>query len=226
MENAGWRIYPIASFPFMRYCHLLFQFCFIFLYTSGLGQDILTQQSSISPLRKSIPEVSDPMLWKKYCQELKRYASERGYNNNLGFIVNMAVASGRYRFFVVDLKNDSLLMNGLVAHGSCNESWLEGRKYGNAIGCGCSSLGHYRIGASYQGKFGLAFKLTGLDRSNSNAMDRNLVLHSHRCVPNHETDPSPICQSLGCPMVSPNFLSKLQGLISTSHKPLILWILE
>ena len=157
---------------------------------------------------------------------LKSFARAKNYNSDFCFLVNMNTGSGNNRFFVYDLKKDSILLAGLVAHGRCNQWWLEGRKYGNEPGCGCTSLGKYRIGHSYMGQFGLAYKLYGLDSSNSNAFKRFVVLHSHSCVPDAETDPAPICQSNGCPMVSPGFLQKLKPLIDESKKPVLLWIFD
>lgn len=157
---------------------------------------------------------------------LQKFASANKYNTQTGFLIDMSLSSGENRFFVLDLDKDSVLDAGLVTHGRCNENWLKGRKYSNGIGSGCTSLGRYKIGASYTGKFGLAYKLHGLDSSNSNAFKRYVVLHSHDCVPENETHPFPLCQSDGCPTVSPAFLKKLQKIIDASSKPIVLWIFE
>jgi hypothetical protein len=137
----------------------------------------------------------------------------------------MSLPSGQNRFFAFDLRGDSVINAGLVTHGRCNEWWLEGRKYGNTPGCGCTSLGRYKIGNRYQGKFGLAFKLYGLDSTNDKAFERFVVLHSHRCVP-EEVIPGDICQSDGCPTVSPGLLNKLNLIITKSRQPLLLWIYD
>ncbi|MCR6720481.1 MAG: murein L,D-transpeptidase catalytic domain family protein [Chitinophagaceae bacterium] len=100
----------------------------------------------------------------------------------------MSIPSGNQRFFVYNLKKDSIIHSGLVTHGSCNEYFLEGRKYSNVEGSGCTSLGKYKIGKPYYGKFGLAWKLHGLDAANSNAYKRYVVLHSHDCVPDAEME--------------------------------------
>jgi hypothetical protein len=140
--------------------------------------------------------------------------------------IDMKLESGNNRFFVYDLLKDSLLDAGLVTHGRCNESWLTGRRYGNKVGCGCTSLGKYKIGHAYKGRFGLAYKLSGLDSTNSNAFKRYVVLHAHECVPNEEVHPYPICQSDGCPTVSKKFLRKLAGVIDKSPLPVLLWIYD
>jgi len=158
-------------------------------------------------------------------REAKTFVQNKNYNQRICFLVDMSIPSGQSRFFVYDLKNDSVRNQGLVTHGRCNENWLEGRKYGNTVGCGCTSLGKYRIGNSYNGRFGLAFKLYGLDKTNDKAFERFVVLHSHSCVP--ETDVrDEICQSDGCPTVSPGFLQQLKPIIERSGKPVLLWIYE
>lgn len=154
------------------------------------------------------------------------FARKNNYNTELCFIVNMQIASGSNRFFVYDLQKDSVMDAGLVTHGRCNKNYLTGRKYDNKIGCGCTSLGKYRIGKPYQGRFGLAYKLHGLDSTNSNAFKRYVVLHSHDCVPGSEVDPFTICQSDGCPTVSPAFLTKLASKIDASPKPILLCIVD
>ena len=159
-------------------------------------------------------------------RSVKAYIARKNFNNNICFLVDMDIASGSNRFFIYDLKNDSVLDAALVTHGRCNENWLEGRKYSNEPGSGCTSPGRYRIGNPYNGTFGLAYKLYGLDSSNSNAYARYVVLHSHECVPETEVDPRAICQSDGCPTVSQGFLKKLSAIIDKSPRPVLLWIYE
>jgi hypothetical protein len=155
----------------------------------------------------------------------KRFIERNNYNEAVCFLVDMSLPSGQNRFFVYDLNKDTVQNSGLVTHGRCNQNWLEGRKYGNTVGCGCTSLGKYRIGNSYNGKFGLAFKLYGLDGTNDKAFNRFVVLHSHSCVPETEVKDD-ICQSDGCPTVAPGFLQQLKSIITATKKPVLLWIYE
>ncbi len=121
----------------------------------------------------------------------------------------MKIASGSNRFFVYDIQKDSVLQSGLVAHGYGNSN-ATNITFSNVPGSNSSSLGKYKIGNSYNGKFGLAYKLHGLDKTNSNAFDRFVVLHAHECVPDSEIAPEAICMSQGCPTVSPSFLQSLE----------------
>lgn len=157
--------------------------------------------------------------------EALSYARMKGFNTQYAFLIDMRLPSGANRFFLYDLTADTVLRRGLVTHGRCNENWLEGRRYGNEVGCGCTSLGRYKIGYRYMGTFGLAYKLHGLDKTNSNAFERYVVLHAHECVPEAAVS-SEICQSDGCPTVSPGFLRQLAPIINRSKEPLLLWIFE
>lgn len=156
----------------------------------------------------------------------KKFVASKKYNTRICFLVDMSVSSGKNRFFIYDLKNDSIINSGLVTHGRCNQTWLAGRKYSNEVGSGCTSPGRYKIGKPYSGAFGLAYKLYGLDSTNNNAFKRYVVLHSHECVPENEVEPMPICQSDGCPTLSPGFLKTAAKYIDASDKPLLLWIYD
>ncbi len=163
---------------------------------------------------------------KEKSKEILSYCKKNKMNDQICFLIDMRKEPGNNRFFVFDLKNEEVTDSGLVTHGRCNERWLEGRKYSNIIGSGCTAPGKYKIGNSYIGRFGLAFKLHGLDTTNNNAYKRFIVLHSHPCVPQEKVSPLPICQSDGCPTVSPGFLTRLNKIIKGSNAPVLLWIRE
>ena len=158
--------------------------------------------------------------------KINDFAAKNGYSTRYCFLVDMSLPSGRKRFFVYDLENRSLVFSGLVAHGSCNETFLSRPKFSNSPNCGCSSLGKYKVGEFYTGKYGKSFKLYGLDNSNSNAYRRAVVIHGYDCVPDKEIYPMVLCNSLGCIMVSYNFFDKLSQVIRRSEKPIIMWVYQ
>lgn len=158
--------------------------------------------------------------------EAKKWCASHHYNERFFFLADLALPSGKKRFFVYDMKGDSTICSSLVSHGCCNRSFLQTAHFSNEPGCGCSSYGKYKVGNKYVGKYGMAYKLTGLDSSNSNAWERNIVLHSYYSVPDTETYPEPIVNSYGCPMVSKSFLQILQTRINSSSKPILLWITD
>jgi len=159
-------------------------------------------------------------------KKVNNYAIENGYSTEYCFLVDMSIPSGRKRFFVYDLQQNAVVQSALAAHGSCNETFLSRAKFSNAANCGCSSLGKYKVGEFYRGKYGRSFRLYGLDNSNSNAYKRAIVIHGYDCVPDREIYPMVLCNSLGCVMVSHHFFETLSRIIEKSGKPIVLWLYE
>jgi len=171
-------------------------------------------------------ELSEAVLirLKQKATSLKLYDQPGNYNSQYCFLIDMRIASGKKRFFIYNLEKDSIELSGLVAHGTGSGRGGKELYFSNEPNSNCTSLGKYKIGNSYNGSFGLAFKLYGLDKTNSRAFERFVVLHSHSCVPEDEVSPLPICQSWGCPTVSPAFLISLKKYIDAAGKPILLWI--
>lgn len=154
----------------------------------------------------------------------KDYVDDHGYDAEYCFMIDMRLPSGKNRFFVYNLQEDVIETAGLVTHGKGSDKESGNLIFSNKPNSNCTSLGKYKIGKSYKGKFGLSYKLMGLDKTNSKAFDRSVVLHSYFGVPNNEVYPAPICVSEGCPTVSPEFLTQLKTYMDGSRKPILLWI--
>ena len=162
---------------------------------------------------------------KQQAAAIKGYARANHFNTEYCFLVDMSIPSGKKRFFVYNMKKDSVENSSLVAHGwGSLQTDSEELQFSNIPNSCQTSLGKYKIGYSYNGAFGLAYKLYGLDNTNSKAFERAIVLHSLAQVPDSETYPEDICNSAGCPMVNPSFLETLSGYINSSRKPVLLWI--
>lgn len=157
--------------------------------------------------------------------QARDFVKGKPYNQKICFLMDMSIASGKPRCFVYNLRQDSLELAGLVTHGqgSAGNSAIE---FSNEPGSYCTSKGRYKIGESYYGRFGLTFKLHGLDKTNNRAYKRAVVLHAHECVPDEAVYPLPICESQGCPTVSPAFLKKLKKYIESDEKPVLLMIYD
>jgi hypothetical protein len=173
------------------------------------------------PTRPNLSFLSNK-LW-----EADDYCWEKGLNTEVGIFIDLGMNSGYYRCFVIGFSDGVIRHQGLVAHGSGKSNWLPSgtRIYSNEKGSLLSSLGRYKTGPSYSGQYGLAYKLFGLDASNSNAYSRAVVLHAHNDIPDYQSS-RPLFQSWGCPSVSPNFLKKLSSIIDKSEKPLLIWIFD
>lgn len=150
-------------------------------------------------------------------------AASKGYSRKIAFLVDMKIKSGKNRFFVYDLEKNEIIDQGLVAHGSGSETGIKGDilQFSNLPNSNCTSLGRYSIEKSYTGVFGKAFRLAGLDESNSNAMKRAVVLHCYKEVPDDEKEYY-IINSHGCPMVSEQFFKRLEKIIDSSDSKIML----
>lgn len=198
-------------------------FGYFFWYKPKFGSTAKTNAFTFGPGRNSDNYETIQRL-KQKALLAKGFVREHDYNTTHCFLLDMRLPSGRNRFFVYNLTKDSVEIAGLVTHGSGSENGTEDLAFSNIKNSNCTSIGKYKIGNSYTGSFGLAYKLYGLDKTNSNAFDRFVVLHSHACVPNDEISPLPICVSLGCPTVSPPFLDRLKTYLDNSQQPVLLWV--
>ena len=161
-------------------------------------------------------------LW-QHANQLKTYAATQKCSTKLGILVNMSIGSRKNRFFVIDLENDSVLVSGLCAHGQGNDVNREDVVFSNQPGSYCTSEGRYKIGAKFEGEYGTGYKLHGLDSTNCNALNRDIVFHAHPGVPDLE-DAKVISRSNGCPMVSLKVFRATEKLIDADNKPVLMWI--
>jgi hypothetical protein len=156
----------------------------------------------------------------EYLQIVKKHLTLK-YNQDYVFFVDLKKPSNQYRFYVLSLIDKKIINKGLCCNGKVNS---EGQViYSNAPGSNCSSKGAYKIGSAYNGSFGKAYKLYGMNETNSNAFARNIVLHSYKGIPRTPSIME-ICQSEGCPTVNPDFLNELDMYITKSKTPILLYI--
>lgn len=144
------------------------------------------------------------------------------YNQELVILIDFKIPSQQYRFFVHNLKQQKTLSKALVAHGSgSSTNRVDSLVFSNIPNSYQSSLGKYKIGKAYVGNFGKSYRLHGLDKTNNKAYERAIVLHPYGCVPDEEQE-TPICESLGCTMVSESFMKTLYMYIDASKAPILL----
>jgi L,D-transpeptidase catalytic domain len=93
-------------------------------------------------------------------------------------IADYANPSSAPRFHLVDTSNGEVT-SFLVSHGRgsdpAHSGWV--RRFSNEPGSNASSEGAYRTGDYYSGRHGRSMRLIGLDRTNSNAEKRAIVVH-------------------------------------------------
>lgn len=118
--------------------------------------------------------------------------------------------SSSQRLTVLDLRGptSTVVLRSTVAHGSGSDRNKDGlaEAFGNAENSHMTSLGLYRIGPSYTGKYGTSYLLDGLDPTNSNARSRSVVLH-----PAPYVTATSAGRSWGCPAVSQQTMDTLRS---------------
>ncbi len=183
----------------------------------GAAQPVLAADYDSTRLREVLP---------RQIESVKSYIRGKGaaYSNRKAILIDMKIPSKYFRLFVVDLKTNQVLSRGLCAHGSGSEiAGTDSLQFSNIPNSYMTSLGLYRIDGAYQGNFGKSYRLTGLEKSNDKAAARAIVLHRYSCVPDEE-QVYPICNSLGCAMLSENYFETLIPVIDGESKPMILKI--
>ncbi|RPD41809.1 murein L,D-transpeptidase catalytic domain-containing protein [Chitinophaga barathri] len=204
----------------MRLCHYIFPVLLIMLAACEEKKPV-REQPSVPAVVKT-PPMSMQKLSRKV-KELREYARRKGYNTRYACFIDFGVFSGNKRFVFFDLEKDKPVSSALVCHGQGPDYRMETVPFSNTPGSLCSSPGRYRIGGKYSGRFGTAYKLHGLDESNSNAFERFVVLHGHSCVPMVESEGG-ICRSDGCPTLNPRYFSTIQPYLDKASKPVLLWV--
>lgn len=190
---------------------------FIFLITiSGL---LFTSNKAVN---EEVKISKEERIADRLDEVRSKIKSNSKFDKEIVFLIDMKIKSGKKRFFIYDLKNNKILDEGMVAHGSGSETKDHGTlKFSNEPNSKSSSLGKYSIGKFYLGKFGKAYKLHGLEESNNNAYSRNIVLHHYSAVPYEEQDYF-ISNSQGCPMINELFFKKIEKYIDKSKSSIIL----
>lgn len=192
-----------------------------FKKTTGLKADLDTSGKAVD-----LKTLTGYARLRRQADLIRDYAKANNYSMEYCFLVDMSLPSGKNRFFVYNMRKDSLEFSAMVAHGfgSTQKKFGDQLVFSNMPYSFKTSLGKYKIGKPYKGEFGLAYKLYGLDSTNNRAFERAIVLHSDLHVPEQEIYPARMYQSAGCPTVSPSFLPILGSFIKSSQKPILMWI--
>jgi len=107
------------------------------------------------------------------------------------------------RLYLIDLKNDSLLLNSWVAHGQASGDDIASR-FSNLEDSYSSSIGFFLTAEEYSGVHGRSLKLDGLDTGfNDQARNRAIVIHGAPYVSKSSIQAlGRLGRSQGCPAVA------------------------
>ena len=187
--------------------------------TSKVSEKLLLKNTSVVPSKISTEAEFDQYITEVYTNAgleksnldynvFKKafigYLNLKGANlvsaKQLLSIVDFNKSSTQKRLWIIDLAQQKLLFNTLVAHGQGSGDDMP-NKFSNLAESHQSSLGFYVTSDIYVGKHGLSMKLDGLDKGfNNNAKDRAVVLHgapyvSQEFISQHGR----LGRSFGCP---------------------------
>jgi len=159
--------------------------------------------------------------------EAEKYAFSHGLSTNYCFFVNYAVPSGTPRFYVWDFAMHKVVATARCMHGSGLTNTASHPVFSNKVNSNCSSLGRFEVLRNEHGsRLKHSFRLQGLDRENSNAYGRGLLIHSSRWVDFHKHKKyiplhTPSCQ--GCVTISTRGMRYVERLVKNEPKNILLW---
>ncbi|MTI21739.1 murein L,D-transpeptidase catalytic domain family protein [Fulvivirga sp. RKSG066] len=123
-------------------------------------------------------------------------------NDSLLTIIDFRLSSNKKRLWIIDLKENKVVYNSLVAHGR-NTGNEFAKVFSNVPNSNSSSLGFYITAEKYYGKHGLSLRLDGSEPGfNDNARRRAVVMHGANYVdPSYTKAYGRIGRSFGCPSI-------------------------
>lgn len=105
-------------------------------------------------------------------------AGDKLWRTDFVGIADFGLRSSEPRFHFVNMEAGTVNSH-LVSHGDGSDpehdGWLNW--FSNKYGSHCTSKGTYATFGWYTGRYGTSIRLEGLDATNSNALDRAIVMH-------------------------------------------------
>ena len=149
-----------------------------------------------------------------FMSAMKGFSKLRGKNmvgeDSILTIVDFTKSSKEKRLYVVDLKNQDILFQTVVAHGK-NSGQEFARSFSNRPSSNKSSLGFYITQGTYMGSNGYSLKLQGTETGiNDMALARAIVMHGADYASENMIDSKGfIGRSFGCPAIPQKLTRKI-----------------
>ena len=160
----------------------------------------------------------------KRANELLAFCKREGYNTSIALFVDLARHSGRNRFVVWDFEQEKPLLVCPVSHGSGSHKPHKRSAYArisNEDGSHLSSVGRAVVAERYEGRYGIAYRLDGLEDSNSNLRPRCVVLHGWEHTTSYPIFPLPTTGSFGCPVLSTKMMARVDEILKNESNVII-----
>jgi hypothetical protein len=143
------------------------------------------------------------------------HLQEQGTIENSDFlsIADFSQSSRKKRFYLIDMKNQKLVVNTYVAHGKNSGLDMAG-DFSNTPESEKSSMEFYVTKGTYTGKNGYSLRMAGLeDGFNDNAEQRAIVVHGADYVNAGRVQSAFMGRSQGCPALPKDSYKQVISLI-------------
>ncbi|MDE6511530.1 MAG: murein L,D-transpeptidase catalytic domain family protein [Muribaculaceae bacterium] len=164
---------------------------------------------------------------KEECGKLRDHCVRKGFNRDVCILVDFSEYSGNERLYIYNLKENSIMESGRVAHGVGKKGLFSKPSFSNVPESWESSLGRYRTGRLRtlnipQFNNVPCIEVHGLDPTNSNAHRRGIVIHPGLLTSKKTITPcEPMSQ--GCFTVGRDTFDAIKSLTQKSSRPLLLY---
>ena len=137
--------------------------------TLAISTKVFAQAFSPSQQHRQVLEIAQ--------REMER-ARARLWRTDLVGVADFGLPSSLPRLHFADLEKGTV-RSFLVAHGKGSDPEHDGflKTFSNEMGSNATSKGAFITNEWYTGKYGTSIRLVGTDATNSNALERAIVLH-------------------------------------------------
>ncbi|TVZ27360.1 L,D-transpeptidase-like protein [Gillisia sp. Hel_I_86] len=145
----------------------------------------------------SVPDLES---FKNGMMGYSKLSDENAFEKKILTIIDFTLSSTKKRMWVLDMTNNKVLFNTVVAHGKNTGSEFA-TKFSNKVNSLQSSLGFYVTGETYYGKNGYSMFIDGMEKQfNSKARERYVVVHgANYANPSFIKNLGRLGRSYGCP---------------------------
>jgi hypothetical protein len=189
----------------------LFGFALMFCTApTGYGGELAALPPELRAIADQVEAAHPELLDSEIVRALAYYDANPELVRNRDYltVIDFSQPSTAERMYVIDMRT-AHVETYLVAHGK-NSGENYATRFSNVLGSNMSSLGIYLTAGEYIGSHGRSMYLKGMEPTNSNALDRGIVLHSASYVSyDFIRQYGRLGRSEGCPAVEERFSDQI-----------------
>lgn len=179
------------------------------LFDKAFGQNPAPAAPPV-PVEPALPTtvIPNPAYDRRVLEIARREVERAGaalWRRDIVGVADFARPSTLPRFHFANLE-DGTIRSFYVCHGRGSDPEHSGflQSFSNVPGSEATSRGAYLTAEWYNGKYGTSIRLVGLDRDNSQALDRAIVMHpAAYAAPSHIAKFGRLGRSEGCFAMAP-----------------------